>query len=451
LINFKSPFFIFIPMKKIYYILFFALLISCSEDDSFEDTSDKEIIEEVVDSTEVELNLAGEVSYHDLSKAEEGVILVNDAASNRIYLMEKIESIVLKEWELPAGIGNDGELLDDGSLLVALTDPDPAYNFGGYGGRVAIISPEDEIIWDYEYSDSINLSHHDVEMLPNGNVLILAWEKRTKDELTSKAYDGPYENVYVEKILEVDPTNNETIWEWNVWDHLVQDVDVDSQDYDVIADNPERVNINYEDTLKDGNYNGDIFHANAIEYDVENDLIYMSVNHFSEVWVIDHSTTPDQATGNTGGNYNKGGDLVFRFGNPAAYNNVGDRMFFHNHHPNLVAGSNSMLVFSNGLLNADPHSTVYEVELPEVFDLQKQTNNELNVLWSYSHPDLFSPKVSGAQRLENGNTLITEGDSGYWEVTGDGEIVWRFESEGFFWRGYHYDQNSPQILGLNLQ
>ena len=103
------------------------------------------------------------------------------------------------------------------------------------------------------------------------------------------------------------------------------------------------------------------------------------------------------------------------------------------------------------MLNADPHSTVYEVELPEVFDLQKQANNELNVLWSYSHPDLFSPKVSGAQRLENGNTLITEGDSGYWEVTGDGEIVWRFESEGFFWRGYHYDQNSPQILGLNLQ
>ncbi|MFV9483157.1 aryl-sulfate sulfotransferase [Christiangramia sp. ASW11-125] len=438
-------------MKKIYYILFFALLISCSEDDSFEDTSDQEVIEEVVDSTEVELNLAGEITYHDLSKAEQGLILVNDAAANRIYLMEKIESIVLKEWELPAGIGNDGELMEDGSLLVALTDPGPAYNFGGYGGRVAIISPENEIIWDYEYSDSINLSHHDVEMLPNGNVLILAWEKRTKDQLALKGYGGPYENVYVEKLLEVDRSNNQTVWEWNVWDHLVQDGDPDAQDFGVIADNPERVNINYEDTLKDANYNGDIFHANAIEYDEKYDLIYMSVNHFSEVWVIDHSTTLEQAKGNIGGSYNKGGDLVFRFGNPGAYNNVGDRMFFHNHHPNLVAGSNSMLVFSNGLLNADPHSTVYEVELPEVFDLQRQTNNELNVLWSYSHPDLFSPKVSGAQRLENGNTLITEGDSGYWEVSEDGEVVWRFESEGFFWRGYHYDQNSPQILGLNLE
>jgi len=417
-----------------------------------EEVKEKEVIEEVEDSIPAnpENILAGEITYHDRAKSEEGVILVNDAAANRIYLMEKEESIILKEWNLPSGIGNDGELLDNGNLLVALTDPDPVYNFGGFGGRIAIITPEDEIVWDYEYSDSINLAHHDIEMLPNGNVLVLAWEKRTGEELVAKGYNGPYDDIYAEKLLEIDPDNDEVVWEWNVWDHLIQDHVAESDNFGVVADNPERINLNYEDPLKDGNYNGDIFHANALEYDADRDLIYLSVNYFSEVWVIDHSTSTDEARDNSGGQYDRGGDLVFRFGNPSAYNNVGDRMFYHNHHPNLVPGSNSILVYSNGIESVDPHSTVYELELPDQFQLKNQVNNELNVIWSFSHPDLFAPKVSGAQRLNNGNTLITEGDSGFWEVTDSGEIVWKFESEGFFWRGYHYSETATSILNQNL-
>jgi len=439
-------------MKAVYITLFVFLLISCSDDDVMEEVIEKEVVEEVEDSIPVnpENILAGEITYHDQEKSEEGVILVNDASSNRIYLMEKEESIILKEWDLPSGIGNDGELLENGNLLVALTDPDPVYNFGGFGGRIAIITPEDEIVWDYEYSDSINLAHHDIEMLPNGNVLVLAWEKRTGAELIAKGYNGPYESIYAEKLLEINPANNQIEWEWNVWDHLIQDNDAEFENFGIVAEHPERVNLNYIDPLKDGNYNGDIFHSNGLEYDADRDLIYLSVNYFSEVWVIDHSTSTEEAKGVTGGQYDRGGNLVYRFGNPSAYNNVGDRMFFHNHHPNLVPGSNSILVFSNGIESMDPHSTVYELELPDDFQLKTQVNNELNVLWSFSHPDLFSPKVSGAQRLSNGNTLITEGDSGYWEVTDSGEIVWKFESEGFFWRGYHYSKTATNILNQNL-
>jgi len=445
LLNFK--------MKRFLYLIIVCSLFSCeSDDDIMEEVPDKEIIEEVEDSIPVnpENILAGEITYHDQEKSEEGLILVNDAAANRIYLMEKKESIILKEWGLPSGIGNDGELLDNGNLLVALTDPDPVYSFGGFGGRIAIITPEDELIWDYEYSDSINLSHHDIEMLPNGNVLILAWEKRTGEELVSNGYNGPYENVYSEKLLEINPANNQIEWEWNVWDHLIQDNDDNSENFGVVAEHPGRVNLNYEDPLNAGDYNGDIFHANGLEYDADRDLIYLSVNYFSEVWVIDHSTSINEAKGASGGQYDRGGDLVFRFGNPSAYNNVGDRMFFHNHHPNLVADSNSILVFSNGIESLDPHSTVYELELPDVFQLKNQVDNELNVIWSFSHPDLFSPKVSGAQRLSNGNTLIAEGDSGYWEVTNSGEIVWRFEGEGFFWRGYQYNPTATSILNQDL-
>ena len=74
-------------------------------------------------------------------------------------------------------------------------------------------------------------------------------------------------------------------------DHLVQDVNSDSKNFGVINENTDKININYMDQYNEGSYNGDIMHANALEYDKENDLIYISVNFFSEVWVIDHSTT----------------------------------------------------------------------------------------------------------------------------------------------------------------
>ncbi|WP_300441089.1 aryl-sulfate sulfotransferase [Christiangramia sp.] len=440
-------------MKALYILLVVFFLISCSNDEAMDDFTEKEVIEEIEDSTSVDPEnvFAGEVTYYDAVKSEDGLVLVNDAASNRIYLMEKEESIILKEWNLPSGIGNDGELLANGNLLVALTDPDPVYSFGGFGGRVAIITPEEEIIWDYKYSDSINLAHHDIEMLPNGNILILAWEKKTGSELVTKGYEGPYESVYSEKLVEINPSDNQIVWEWHAWDHLVQNSSSEAEDFGEISEHPERINLNYIDPLKDGSYNGDIFHANGLEYDESRDLIYLSVNYYSEIWVIDHSTTAEEAKTTKGGFRDRGGDLVYRFGNPSTYNNLnGKRTFFHNHHPNLVPNSNTILVYSNGILSEDPHSVVFELEIPEIFELNAQRDNELNVLWSFSHPDLYSPKVSGAQRLANGNTLITEGTSGYWEVTDSGEIVWRFESEGFFWRGYHYNRISPEILNLNL-
>ncbi|WP_051119595.1 aryl-sulfate sulfotransferase [Gillisia sp. CAL575] len=423
---------------------------SCQSDDDFQPTIVEEEEEEVIVIDTVATDIAGNVIVFKQDKIQDGYVLVNDASNNRVYMMEKKESEILYEWNLPSGIGNDAELLENGNLLVALTVEDPAYTFGGFGGRFAIIAPSGELLWDYTYSNDVNLAHHDVEMLPNGNVLFVAWEKKTEEDLTSIGYTGEFTTVYAEKIIEIDPISNQIVWQWNVWDHLVQDVDNLLDNYGVISDFPEKVNINYEDPLKEGNYNGDIFHANALEYDAANDLIYLSVNYFSEVWVIDHSTTQLEVFTSSGGNYEKGGDLVYRFGNPEAYNNVGERMFFHNHNPNLVPGGNSLLVFSNGLLALDPHSTVYELEIPAKFDLKANKENKLEVKWSFSDPDLFSPKVSGAYRLPNGNTLITQGNFGFWEVTETKEVVWRFEGQGFFWRGYPYQKTSNGIINLGL-
>lgn len=429
-------------------MIILVLFITACTSDRVENYPERDIVEEDLPADHEK---AGEITIYNPNKMQPGYVLVNDASANRVYLMEKENSEIIFEWDLPAGIGNDAVILPDGNLLVALNAQEPYFEFGGYGGRMAIIDPDGNIIWDFEYSDEFNLSHHDLEMLPNGNILFIAWEKKDGEELIQSGYNMESDVLYVEKIIEIDPSDNSIVWSWNSWDHLVQDLDENLNNFANVSEHPELIDINYKDSLVEGNYGGDNMHANGIDYDPINDLIYLSVNYYSEIWVIDHSTSPVEASGGTGGNYGKGGDLVYRFGNPETYrNDVGERTFFHNHTPNVIPGTNRFLVFSNGIPSLDPHSIVYELELPEEFSLHSNTNNELNIAWSFQHEDLFSGKVSGAFRLPNGNTLITEGTSGVWEVTASGEIVWKFEGEGFFWRAYHYDFDSPGIINLGL-
>lgn len=443
-------------MKKVLSISILGLfLFSCEKEGPFDEKEDQgEVIEIPKEEGGLEnpgkTDPKGEILIYKPSLIDDSYVLVNNAGTNRVFLIEKESGNLFHEWDLPAGIGNDAELMEDGILLAALVVEEPSFLFGGYGGRMAMIKANGEIIWDYSYSDESNLAHHDIEMLPNGNVLFVAWEKKTEEDLTAVGYEGEFTTVFAEKIIEINPNSNEIVWEWHVWDHLVQDENMLLDNYGVISDFPEKVNINYVDPLKDGDYKGDIFHANALEYDAENNLIYLSVNYFSEVWVIDHSTTQIEVGTSTGGNYGKGGDLVYRFGNPDAYNNVGERMFYHNHNPNLVPGGNSLLVFSNGLQELDPRSIVYELEIPAEFDLKANQENKLAVKWSFSDQDLFSAKVSGAYRLPNGNTLITQGTFGFWEVTESKEVVWKYKGEGFFWRGYPYEKTSSAIINLGL-
>jgi hypothetical protein len=51
----------------------------------------------------------------------------------------------------------------------------------------------------------------------------------------------------------------------------------------------------------------------------------------------------------------------------------------------------------------------------------------LKLVWSYTSPTFFATNISGAQRLANGNTLVTEGPDGrIFEVTKEGATVWEY-------------------------
>ncbi|MDT0540549.1 aryl-sulfate sulfotransferase [Croceitalea sp. P059] len=432
-------------------IAFFSIiLISCTSD--YVDEPESEVVQmedddippittiEFPDKEGLEV-LAGE-------KVFDGFILVNDAAANRVYLMDKATTLI-HEWNLNGKrLGNDAFLLDDGRLLAMLESETPLLTLGGFGGLISLIRKNGEVEWSYEYSNENHIAHHDAKMLPNGNILFLSWEKKSAEEANEIAF-SPGTQIIYDAVLEINPTTNEIVWEWHMWDHLIQDLDDTKLNFGDVSLNPQLIDINYQEVT---NPDGDVSHANGIDYDAENDLIYVSANFYSEIWVIDHSTTSEEAKSNSGGTFNKGGDLVYRFGNPSAYkNDVGLRLFDRNHHPNLLSGDKkgNILVYANGF--EAEQSTAYELKTPETFELIPNSNNEPEIIWSFTDLELYSGRVSGVDILPNGNRLITEGDFGFWEVTEAGEIIWRYTEVGFFWRGYHFSKDSEAINRLQLE
>jgi hypothetical protein len=402
------------------------------------------------------LSLTENIEVYNPDLISNDYILAVENSSTTSYLLNK-EGDKIFTWNFTNTTGNDLELLNDGSIIGLFKDENPSIDFGGFGGTAKIINNSGITIWEYTVSDNNSIAHHDVEILPNGNVLMIVWERIQNQIAVENGVD--FENdIFVEKIIEINRSSNTVVWEWNSWNHIIQDKFESLPNYGDINENPNKININYTvDNPPGGNFfiNGDIMHANGLDYDESNDLIYLSVNYYDEVWVIDHSTTLDESNSSSGGNYNKGGDLIYRFGNPNTYNSFGDKIFDKQHFPNLledgVVGEGNILIYANGV--NDEQSTIYELEMPTNFDLLPNSNNEPNIVWNFTDENLYANKLSGAIRLSNGNTLITESDYGFWEVTMDGEVVWKYkkdEQTNFFWRSYHYEPSSDAISNLGF-
>jgi hypothetical protein len=126
-------------------------------------------------------------------------------------------------------------------------------------GRVALRAVE-EVTWDNEVVWShaclpydSHLTHHDLEPLPNGNVLVLCWERKTKAQALQAGRRVeliPDGEVWNNLTLELEPNVAEggasVVWRWSLWDHLVQDYDETKDNYvKDIADHPARFDINY--------------------------------------------------------------------------------------------------------------------------------------------------------------------------------------------------------------
>ena len=323
---------------------------------------------------------------------------------------------------------------------------------GAMGEYLHEMDRQGKPVWEYKPSQPM---HHDYLKLPNGNVLLLLTRNRSAEEAiaagANPAFVDPRRGLAHDELVEVRPSypvGGEIVWRWSVWDHLIQDFDPEKANYGDVAAHPERVDLNYAlaelfRTDKQADRT-DWLHANALDYHAELDQILISARNFSEIWVVDHSATQKEAAGRTGGRSGRGGDLLYRWGNPRAYRagtTAQQQLFWpHSAHwiPAGLPGAGNILVFNNG----DEfegfernYSTVVEFEYP-LADGKAPARGEppppRRPLWEYvgDPPEsFFSQRTSSTQRLANGNTLVLAGLQGtVFEVTPAGETVWRYVS-----------------------
>ena len=241
----------------------------------------------------------------------EGQTLVSPMNSSVSYLIE-MDGSVTETWHGASDPASMPYLLDDGSILRPCKDLTGAFEGGGSGGRIQRIDSDDVVVWDYYFSTSDYQQHHDIQPLPNGNVLLIAWELKTGQEAIDAGRESVGSEMWPTLIVEVEPVGaagGNVIWEWHLWDHLIQDADAAKPSYGVVTDHPELVDINYGNAGGPGG-GGDWIHANAIDYNEELDQIVFSSRAFNEIYVIDHSTTTAEAAGHAGGNSGMGGDIL---------------------------------------------------------------------------------------------------------------------------------------------
>ncbi len=138
-------------------------------------------------------------------------------------------------------------LLPDSSIIYPYRVPNPTMDAGGVGGGVQKQSWGGDLLWEYTFSDEIYQHHHDVEPLPSGNVLIIVWEKKTASEafdMGRETLSNSLNQMWSTAILELEPESGNIVWEWHLWDHLIQNYNPDLPGYGNISEHPELFDIN---------------------------------------------------------------------------------------------------------------------------------------------------------------------------------------------------------------
>ena len=177
-----------------------------------------------------------------------GYVLFSPMTSTKTYLIDKCGEKV-HEWNAsvykPA---LSSYLLPNGTLLRTGQLDNPVFNEGGSGGIIERFDWNGTLLWNYSISDTNNCQHHDVMSLPNGNVLCIVWDRKSKQTAVSNGKDSTYNQseLWSEKIVELQPVGTDSaivVWEWKLWDHLVQSYDNTKLNYGVVSAHPELVNI----------------------------------------------------------------------------------------------------------------------------------------------------------------------------------------------------------------
>ncbi len=370
--------------------------------------------------------------------AYNGYLLFNGFASPTTYLIDN-EGMLVHSWSSTVIQGLGTPLLGpDGYLYRSFARPEDAPALSG----IEKVDWDGNVLWHYVYGGAeYNYSlEHDFDLLPNGNILILAGELKDSLECAQAGINIDQllnGTIFVDYLIEVQPVSDSSfnvVWEWHFWDHLIQDFDATKDNYGVVADHPELLDIN------SGSPKFDWPHLNTVYYNPKFEQILLCSYMTSELYIIDHSTIIEEARGHTGGTYGKGGDLLYRWGNPQLYGQgtADDQKNSIIHMGSVIPegypGAGNFLWLNNGATRG--YSSIDEIIPPVdeqgnyLFTPPRWGPEELVWTWSAPNPaDYFAPMVHAGrvQRLPNGNTSFGHPFNGkFYQVTSDGEIVWLY-------------------------
>lgn len=363
--------------------------------------------------------------------------------SSATYLIDT-NSAVVHTWTHATNskTGYSTYMLPGGTIIRTVARTGNSFNGGPICGEVQKVDFNGTVIWDYVYSTTNYCTHHDICPMPNGNVLLIAYERKTAAEVTAAGCSQAIE-MWPDKIVEVQPvgaTGGNIVWEWHAWDHLSQNVDATKPNYVTsIVNHPELLNINFG-TQKDW------LHMNGVDYNPMLDQITWSSHYMSEIYVIDHSTTTAEAASHAGGNSGKGGDLLYRWGHPAAYNATGTQILkvVHDAHwnpegvPNAgyLGGYNNQGVSTTASCSdqvAPPYNGYnYSITLGSAYNPLSYTLRQPS--------GAYNSNMGSFQVLPNGNMLVAIATAGIIkEFDAAGTLLWSKTASGSVPKAFRYD------------
>jgi hypothetical protein len=317
---------------------------------------------------------------HDPARAFSGFTLFapDGKPDNKTVYLIDMQGTVVHTWEMPYAAGLTAHLTDRGTLVYNGNVPKPT-TATYIGGVVMEVDWKGRVLWEVKHPDH----HHDGIRLRNGNVLLIC-AKALPPEIASRVRGGRGGTEQAGGRMDGDylaemTTGGKLVWEWRSWEHL----DPVKDGITAVQDNRDAWPLgNGLSEMPDGN-------------------ILLSFRNNSTVVMIDRQT----------------GSVYWKLGAPPLSGQ---------HAPHLLSNGN-LLLFDNG-----PHRLDHTFPYSRVLEIEPATKT---IVWKYEDTpawNFYSPRISNAQRLPNGNTFINEGSFGrFFEVTAEGDVVWEYVNPYF--------------------
>jgi len=383
----------------------------------------------------------------------DGYALYNLQNNNTAYLIDENGDIA-HSWSCNVSCNYSVLLKDNGNIVRGGVYSGNQLNGAAVGGMVQEIDPSGNVVWEYVHSTSSTVTHHDISLMDNGNVLMIAWNVKSVVELTQAGMDNPSSEKWPTSIIEVQQNGSggQVVWEWHIFDHMIQDIDNSKDNYGVVADHPELMDINAIVTQggpPGGGGGGDMFHVNGVDYNETLDQIVFSSRFASEFFIIDHSTTTAEAATHSGGNAGMGGDFLFRWGNPSNYGSTGTQTISEAvHDPRWIEDGRpnaGYIQFFNNEGGSGGNSAVDAINPPlNGYNYTMTGTSYGPTTYDWRHDCLAnSTGQSASNRMTNGNTFVNVSQQYMYEVDASGNTVWQYNAGPT--KAFRYECNHPGL------